>query len=159
MSIEERIKDLPWESQERIKTAYNYLMSSNTSSFADFEKERNNNTGSQMLPFAFILRPTLECALFPDLFPFISWCDTCVQMGKNYSVKEGVSEKKFSALLDYTEDHRLHQYHLDRWQWSTVTAAFNASVSKNTTLSFTLSEKWLSPEYMFNVAAGVTDIV
>ena len=101
----------------------------------------------------------LECALFPDLYPFTSWCDTFVLVSSRHSVKESLCAKMSSAFIDHAADHRLHQFHFDRWQWSTVTAVYNVSVTNKMTLSFTLSEKWFSPEYIFNVASAVTGIV
>ena len=82
-----------------------------------------------------------------------------MQVGSRHSVKESLCAKMSSAIIDHAADHRLHQFHFDRWQWSTVTAVFNVSVTNKMTLSFTLSEKWFSPEYMFNVASAVTGIV
>ena len=102
-------------------------MSSTEWTFADFEKGRRENTGWAMLPDAFIMRPTLECALLPDLSQFGFRCDAVLQVGRRLSVKESLCANISSAMIDCAADHRLHQYHFDRWQWSTLTAAYNLS--------------------------------
>ncbi len=106
------------------------------------------------------MRPSLECAIFPDLHPYHVWCDSVVsESGRWFSVEESLSAKIWSALIDYAVDTRLHQYHFDRWQWTTVSAAQSIANQLEQSLSFTLSEKWFSLEYMFNAAAAVVDIV
>ena len=44
-------------------TAYEFLMSSTESTFADSEKERRENTGSAMLPWAFFMHYAGMCPL------------------------------------------------------------------------------------------------
>ena len=127
LPIEERTKRLQLRDRQLMMTAYEFLMFSTESTFADFEMARRGTTGSTMLPHAFAMRPTLECALFPDLFPFSFWCDTVVQVGSHLSVKGSLCAKMSRAMIDYAAVHRLHQYHFNRWQWSTATAAYSLS--------------------------------
>ena len=140
-------------------TEYGFLMFSTESTFADFEKERRENTGSAMLSYAFTMRPTLECALFPDLFPFSFWCDKVVQVGSHLSVKESLCAKMSSAMIDYAADHRLHQYHCRQVAVEHCNSRITFVVTDIMTLNFSLSVKWFSSKYMVNVAAAVTDIV
>ena len=89
MPIEERVKGLP------LRT----LMSTNASWFAEFEKQRKDNAGAQMLPCAFILRLTLEYALFLDLFPFTSSCGTFLCKRAVVILSRRMHVPKFSMLL------------------------------------------------------------
>ena len=91
LPMEERIKGRTLRERQKICVAFKFSMSSTQSTFSDVENEKKENTGSAMLPYAFILHPSLECALFPDLlplecalfpdlYPFTSWCDRFVQV-------------------------------------------------------------------------------
>ena len=79
-------------------------MSSTKSTFSDVENEKMENTGLAMLPYAFMLRPSLECALFPDLFLFSFWCDRFVQVASRHSVKENLCANISSDIVDYAAD-------------------------------------------------------
>ena len=114
LTMKESTKALPQRERQKIMIAYECPMSTTESTFADFEKERKEITGSAMLFYAFFLRPTLECALFPDLFPFSFWCETFGHVGSHHSVKESLNAKISGAMIDYAADHRLHQFHFDR---------------------------------------------
>ena len=122
LPMEERLK-LPLRDRQLMMTAHEFLMFSTESTFADFERREGKPLDRQCSPQAFTMRPTLECALFPDLFPFGIWCDTVVQVGSHLSVMESLCATISRAVIDYAADHRLHQYYVDKWQWSTVTAA------------------------------------
>ena len=70
------------------------------------------DTGSAMLPFAFILRPTFEWAPFPDVCPFRQWCDTDLhERGRGNSTKESLSAKITSAVVDYVEHSDCSKMH------------------------------------------------
>ena len=107
-------------------------MNSTDSSSAIFFEGTTNDATSGWLPCAVIMRPALECNISrtSPVSCLVRFC--CVRTGRVC--------KEWSALIDYAEDKRLHQYHFDRWQWTTVTAAQSLAIDFERTLSFTLSE-------------------
>jgi hypothetical protein len=70
-SVQERIELLPIESRLRCQHANDFLCQYSLSAYQDFIREhsaalRDGHAGTQ-LPPSFLLRPYLECAVWPDL--------------------------------------------------------------------------------------------
>ena len=123
--IESRTTQLTGWEQYQVRVASDSLMASRDSSFADFEQEREPNAKSMWLSYAFIMRPTLECAISPDLYPYRGWCNSIVlERGRWFPAeKRSFCANTWSALIDCKVNNRLHQHHFDRWQWATGAAA------------------------------------
>ena len=110
--------------------AYNYLMSTDDSSYKYYLNKREELLSNNESPNIFeIYRWTgIECALWPHLYPFTSWCDTFQEgQGARKSSKIPFLTKCFSPIIDYCKNFELLHFVFDRWIYKTVTGAINSS--------------------------------
>ena len=153
----DRIVSLPQDDCDSVLGAYEFLMSNREFAYLDFERRRWENVSTGWLPYKFILESHLDNALFPDLYPFRHSSDE--QRGPGLRGKRSFWAKATSAVLDYCCHARLIQFVYDRWQWRTIEQAQSVALQRGVTLSYILSEKTFSPEYMINAQASVVDVV
>ena len=130
-SIEEKINDITDTTQKlRCQNAYDYLMASDTSAYSHFvqlrDKVLDENTSLNL--FNFKQTEGIECALWPNLYPFTTWCDSKFSDGgSRLSSKVSFNFKLFSEILDYSLDFHLLQFQYDRWLYKTVSGAINTA--------------------------------
>ena len=117
-SVEEKIAALDDTERRKCQVAYDWLMSDNQSTYKNFVNNRqyaidNNRT------FNFYdhnQRQGIECALWPNLYPHSSWCDSNLD-GKQSRLSSKVSYmiKVNSEIADYSINHELPHFRYDRW--------------------------------------------
>ena len=69
--------------------------------------------------------PGLECALWPCLYPYSSWCESLLPRTKD-SILHSFRLKLLCNIIDYNTNFELLQFQYDRWQFKTITGAFNS---------------------------------
>ena len=70
----------------------------------------------------------IECALWPNLYPFTSWCESVLDGNKErMSTKISFYTKVFSSILDYSTLYELLQFHYDFWLFKTVSGAISSA--------------------------------
>ena len=129
MSVPEKIQALSDLEDKRIcQTAYDYLMSSLSSSYLKYHAMRAEFIYDHKEPsvFAMYTWEGIECALWPHLYPFTTWCES-IHDGHTSRKSSKVSfiTKCLSAIIDYCLDFDLLQYVFDRWLYKTITGAIN----------------------------------
>ena len=113
-------------------TALNYLLSNSHSSYRKFYDLGNQFLRDNTDPNIFDVYTWegIECALWPHLYPFTSWCETIHDGSSDRrSSKISFLAKCLSALLDYSLTFDLLQFHFDRWLYKTITGAIHSSRS------------------------------
>ena len=105
---------------EACKAAYEWLMGDASSAYASFIGEhecwlRMMSTPARW-PFRGLLRQFLENALWPDLYPHRSWCDTRWAGSEHHrrSPKASFLVKVTSSIVEYGSSMELLQFHYDR---------------------------------------------
>ena len=129
MSVPEKIEALSDLEDKRIcQAVYDYLMSSLSSSYLKYHAMRAEIIYKHKEPsvFAMYTWEGIECALWPQLYPFTTWCE---------SIHDGCTSRKSSkvsfitkclcAIVDYCLDFDLLQCIFDRWLYKTITGAIN----------------------------------
>ena len=115
-----KIDKLPPTSRRKARLLNEWLMENPDSSYCTFVEEHRaafrEDTVSRALPFSFLLRPYIETALWPHLYPNNSLCDTNMsgRERKYKSVKQAFLAKVCSEVLDYALRYDLLQFHYDR---------------------------------------------
>ena len=127
----DKINDLADDNQRlRCSNAYEFLMSSNESSYKDYiDKQRiavlHDNQPSIFETFQWC---GIECALWPSLYPFTEWCESAVEgTTSRESSKASFLVKCFSPMLDYSLHFELLQFVFERWLYKTITGALNSA--------------------------------
>jgi hypothetical protein len=70
----------------------------------------------------------IECALWPNLYPYTSWCESIVSdSGSRLSSKVSFNAKLHSEIIDYAMHFELLQFQYDRWLYKTVSGAINTA--------------------------------
>ena len=142
-SVEDCIAQLEGEAAHRAGVAFAYLMSSEQSAYKDFVAEHRTwlrGSSQVRLPFFFLLRRYIENALWPDLYPFKTWCDT-LWAGSEYprhSVKASFLVKVTSSVCDYAASWELLHFQYDRWILSKFTG--RAAMAKHISLKYALRD-------------------
>ena len=141
--------------QDRCLAAYQYLMTSSESSYKDFIRIAADLTSQNKDPSIFDIFTWvgIECALWPCLFPYTSWCESSLTSETiKQSSKASFLVKCFSPVIDYSLHFDLMQFSFDRWLYKTITGAihssrkFHGQVSQYQILS-ALDSKPFSTEY------------
>ena len=150
-SVEEKIRDLPDRSdRQKCRIAYNYLITSIHSSYSHFVKLREEIVESQATfnCFDFSLTAGIECALWPNLYPFTNWCESTL-CGKDtrLSSKIAFCTKLFSEIVDYGLHFELLQWQYDRALYKVVSGAINTVRFSNCSPARALDSKSFSPTY------------
>ena len=116
-SVADKIRNLPDRcDRQKCRIAYNYLIASNHSSYSHFVHLREELLQNQHTfnCFDFEITAGIECALWPNLYPFTSWCESTI-CGKDsrQSSKIAFCTKLFSEIVDYG-------LHFDLLQWQVI---------------------------------------
>ena len=135
-SVEDKIATLLSDEDRAICTdAYNYLMASPNSSYKQYVDKRDClvELGKHPNIFHVYAWAGIECALWPHLYHFTSWCES-IQEGRDNPASSKISfvAKCLSSVLDYSHSFELLQFVFDRWLYKTVTGAINSSRLNNT---------------------------
>lgn len=149
--ILEKIRDLNnHNDRQKCRVAYEYLMSSNESSYAHFVNLRQEilENESTLNPFNFSLTVGIECALWPNLYPFTSWCESTLS-GKQTRLSGKVSfcAKLFSEIADYALHFDLLQWQYDRALYKVVSGAINTARFSKCSPARALDSKSFSETY------------
>ena len=150
-SVNEKIRSLscPIE-KEKCQKAYEYLMSSNTSHYSHFIQLQNDKlrSGETINCYDFFLTEGIECALWPNIYPFSSWCESII-CGKEsrLSMKASFCAKLFSEILDYGLHFDLLQWQYERALYKVVSGAINTARYRNCSPARALDTKTFSPTY------------
>lgn len=130
-SVQAKIDDFTDENQRsRCQDAYDYLMTSDDSKYSYFVNLRETliaeNDTLNLFNFKGI--QGIECALWPNLYPFTAWCKSIISdSGSRLSRKVSFNAKLFSEILDYSMHYDLLQFQYDRWLYKTVSGAINTA--------------------------------
>ena len=150
-SVQDKINDLEDEdSRDRCQNAYDYLMTEEKSSYRDFIRKREQALakGEEFLVYDYEQREGIECALWPHLYPFKEWCESCLDGSENrLSAKISFMRKVTSEIADYSMDFDLLHFHYDLWLWRTVTGAIAAGRKMKCSPNRALETKSFSTEY------------
>ena len=104
-SVSSKIRELP-DSSDRTKCriAYDYLMNSHQSRYSHFieSQEQILQDRAHLNCFDFSATVGIECTLWPNIYPFTTWCESAIS-GKEtrLSSKKSFSTKVFSEITDY----------------------------------------------------------
>ena len=130
-SIVDKIAALSNATQKaHCENAYNYLITCDTSKYAHFVALRQKfiEENSELNFFNFRDTEGIECALWPNLFPYTSWCESVISdSGSRLSTKVSFITKLHSEIIDYGLHFELRQFQYDRWLCKTVTGAINTA--------------------------------
>lgn len=155
----ERRAALPEELHEGVIAAYEFLMDNEDSAYKEFETLRSASSG-EWAPYDFILERFVENAVWPDLYPYRTWCDSVFQGSRDWlSSKASFVAKAFSALPDYALEKRLAQFVYDRWLFSTVSSRFSMARRHGISLASALQDKTFTSDYLRNFRCMVVDVV
>ena len=113
-SVEEKIHSLNDATQkERCQNAYDYLVTANDSSYSHFLRLREKiiAEGTSLNLFHFSDTRGMECALWPNLYPFSTWCESNISdSGSRLSMKVSFDTKLLSETLAVQNSKWRHQY-------------------------------------------------
>lgn len=149
--ILEKIRDLPDHYDcQMCCVAYQYLMLCSNSSYVHFVNLREEilqNEGT-LNCFDFSVTVGIECALWPNLYPFTSWCESTLS-GKQtrLSSKIAFSTKLFSEIADYALHFDLLQWQYDRALYKVVRGAINTARFSKCSPARALDSKSFSVTY------------
>ena len=150
-SIVDKIAALTNATQKaRCHRAYNYLITSDTSRYAHFValREKLIQEKSQLNCFNFRDTEGIECVLWPNLYPFTSWCESVISdSGSRVSTKISFITKLHCEIIDYGLDFQLLQFQYDRWLYKTVTGAINTARKLKCSPARALDTKTFSSTY------------
>jgi hypothetical protein len=90
----------------------------------------------------------LECALWPSLYPYTSWCETTLSGdGTRSSTTRSFLLKVKSEIADYANSFELVQFHYDLWLFRTVSGAISTGIRNKCCPSRSLENKIFSPQF------------
>ena len=101
----EKIVKLGPPSNVKCWLAYRYLTTSPTSGYNNFIqlREQHINTSKQLNGYDYKDNNSIECALWPHLYPFHEWCETrLLGNASRQSAKVLFHFKVLSEILDYS---------------------------------------------------------
>ena len=144
LRVQDEIAALSGQDSERAEAAYEYLMLNKKSAYHIYIREHEewlrHGNSSENWQMNRICDKHLECAVWPDLYNFASWCDSNFA-GKEETIRSPKASflvKAFSSIVDYGCDYELLQFHYDRWIWSKFTA--RSAVAKGIALKYALKD-------------------
>lgn len=124
--IDAKIAALPDADREKCRVAYDWLMANSESRYKDFVNNREHAIANNCV-FNFYdhnQRQGIECALWPNLYPYSTWCESILDGRQNrVSSKVSYMIKVNSEIADYSMNHELLHFHYDLWLWQTVSGA------------------------------------
>lgn len=135
---------------KRCENAYNYLMMSNLSTYSHFVqlRERKVAENNSLNLFNFKETEGIECALWPNLYRYTSWCESVVSdSGSRLSAKLAFNAKLLSEVVDYAQHFELLQFQYDLWLYKTVTGAINTARYAKCLPARSLDSKTFSATY------------
>ena len=136
--------------RERCATAHSYLMNSSASSYSYFVnlRETLKHAGGSLNCFNFRNTIGIECALWPNLYPFTDWCESAMSgTSSRHSRKISFECKLFSEIIDYGLHFDLLQWHYDRVIYQIVSGAINTARFSSCSPAHALDTKPFSPTY------------
>ncbi|CAJ1415319.1 unnamed protein product [Effrenium voratum] len=159
--VRDQVAALPAAWQERALDAFHFLCSHAESAYGEWVQRheamlRDDRGGSSLGPFG-LLEPHVECALFPDLYPWRVWCESHGRGAGNYrSPKEAFLAKVCGPVQDYGLNYELIQFQFDRW----VTGYFTArgAVGADTPLKWLLRRFPDAPQQNYATKSHVVDL-
>ena len=93
-------------------------------------------------------RKGIKCALWPDLYPLTSWCETVLDDRiSRLSTKVSFWNKRCSEIADYSMNHELLHFNYDLWLWQTVSGAIASERKLNCSPNRSLETKSFSSEF------------
>lgn len=131
-SVGAKISRLPAEQQAPAQAAYDFLMKQG-SKYREFVEASERSVSKSWLPLGVLLEPSLECALWPNLYPSPAFCDGWspedepdddMAEGGAWSLRKASFTRKLrSGILDYHFWPDLHVFQFDRWLFGRITGA------------------------------------
>ena len=98
--------------------------------------------------FDFSVTAGIECALWPNLYPFTSWCESTISRKETrLSSKIAFCTKLFSEVVDYALHFELIQWQYDRALYKVVSGAINAARFSKCSPARALDSKPFLPTY------------
>ena len=150
-SVLEKINDLTCvESRNRCIKAYDFLMQNELSSYKTYVEMRETeiNESKRFNVYDFSKNVGIECALWPNLYPTIDFCETSLTgRSDRASTKAAFMVKAFSQISDYGTSFELLQFHYDLWVFKTVSGAITTARKKYCTPARALDAKTFSADY------------
>ena len=149
-SVEQKIAALDETEKQKCQVAYDWLMSNNESTYKNFVNKREqaiaNNSAFKF--YDHNQRQGIECALWPNLYPYSNWCASNLD-GKQSRLSSKVSFmiKVNSEIADYSMNHELLHFHYDLWLWQTVSGAIASVRHFKCSPNKALETKAFSSEY------------
>ena len=163
LSVQEKISSIEDpERKEHCQRAYEYLMASPDSAYRDYVLKREHLVARHQQPqkLEIFSWEGIECALWPTLYPYLSWCEsTIVGDVSRVSSKVSFLTKCFGPLLDYSLNFELLQFISDRWLLKTITGAISQGRHSQCSPYRSLASKAFSPAYWENQHRYLVDVV
>jgi hypothetical protein len=156
--FEERVVALPLELQAQTWKAYTYLRGSAESAYDEYASLQLQHR-NELASYDFIASKYIENALWPDLYPFKNWCDSCFLGNSHRSPKASFMAKAYSAVLDYAGDLRMAQLAYDRWMFVLLTSRYNHARRFQLPMSYMLQDKNFTEDYVKGFRALVVDVI
>lgn len=151
LAVIDKINAVPYlHSRNRCKIAYNYLMNSEQSSYRSFVLKRDHlaHTQSQLSVFNLSETIGIECALWPNLYPYTKWCESVLSGAQTrLSWKISFYTKVFSEIIDYCMHFDLLLFHYDRAMYKVISGAINTGRFLNCSPARALDTKPFSATY------------
>ena len=149
-SVEDNVDALDDDEKPRCSVAYDWLMSNNRSTYTDYVNNEENAIANNCTFnfYDYNQRQGIECALWPNLYPYSSWCDNNID-GKQSRLSSKVSYmiKVNFEIADYSINHELLHFHYDLWLWQTFSGAIASARQMKGSPNRVLETKALSSEY------------
>ena len=120
-------------SKQRCLLAYNFLMTNVLSSYKKFVNLRQIAMidSNRFNVYDFTKNVAVECALWPNLYPQVQFCETTLSGTENRaSTKVAFISKVFSQISDYGTNFELLQFHYDLWLFKTASGAITTARKK-----------------------------
>ena len=151
-SVEDKIAALPEGERKRVcRRAFCYLMECEHSSYNLFKQIRDDimcGQAPQLNTYDMDKTKHIECALWPNLYPFKSWCDSGMEGHESrLSCKRSFWIKLCSEIIDFSTDFELLQYQYDRWLFKTVSGAISTARVMHCSAAKALEAKPFSATY------------
>jgi len=151
LSVQEKINAIEDpEARHRCQRAYQYLVSSSDSSYSKFVALRNRlcHTDRRFNIYDHRQNEGIECALWPCLYPYTSWCESILSGdGTHSSTTRAFLFKVKSEVLDYSTTYDLLQFMYDTWLFLTVSGAITVGIKQKCCPSRSLENKVFSGQY------------
>ena len=150
-SVLNKIRDLSdSEDRKKCRIAYDYLINSQHSIYCHFIQLRQQIVEGEILFNCFDFSATIgiECALWPNIYPFTNWCESTICGSEaRLSSRRAFSTKVFSEITDYALHYELLQWQYDRALYKVVSGAINLARFSNCSPARALDTKPFSPTY------------